>query len=86
VREALYGLPSHFRTQTNIEGISATDIFTLNAALGAAIENQVVETLNQMRAVWDGDEKYALYSFRRQSQTFPDVLLRRSVAEEGTNG
>jgi len=84
VREALYSLPSYFRTQTNIEGISATDIFTLNAALGAAIENQVVETLNQMRSVWDPNEQYALYSFRRQSQTFPDVLLRRSTAEEGS--
>ncbi len=83
VKDALYSLPSYFRTQTSIEGISATDIFTLNAALGATIENQVVETLNQMRSVWDPDEKYALYSFVRQSQTFPDVLLRRSPSEEG---
>jgi hypothetical protein len=83
VKEALYSVPSYFRTQTNIEGISATDIFTLNAALGATIENQVVETLNQMRSVWDPVEEYVLYSFVRQSQTFPDVLLRRSLSEEG---
>jgi hypothetical protein len=76
VREALHALPSFFRTTTVIEGISATDIFTLNSALGATIENQVVNTLNQMRPVWDPDEQYLLYSFVRQSQTFPDVLLR----------
>ncbi|HEX2611867.1 MAG TPA: hypothetical protein VHK68_12720 [Gemmatimonadales bacterium] len=51
---------------------------TLNSALGATIEEQVVTTLNSMRLVWDPDERYALYSFVRQAQTFPDVLLRRS--------
>lgn len=71
-------MPQYFRTSTHIEGISATDIFTLNTVLGATIENQVVATLNQMRAVWDPDEEYLLYSFVRQSQTFPDVLLKRS--------
>lgn len=77
VKEALYALPNHFRTSTFIQGISATDIFTLNTALGATIEAQVVTTLNGMRAVWDPDEKYLLYSFVRQSQTFPDVILRK---------
>ena len=47
-----------FRSDTSIEGILATDIFTLNAAFGATIEDQVVSTLNQMREVWDPDEKY----------------------------
>ncbi len=82
VREAIFALPSYFRTATTIEGISATDIFTLNSALGATIENQVVSTLNQMRAVWDPDEKYLLYSFIRQPQTFPDVLLKKASTEE----
>jgi hypothetical protein len=77
VREALFSLPLHFRTQTNIEGISATDIFTLNSALGATIENQVVSTLNLMRSVWDSDGTYRQFAFVRQAQTFPDVLLRR---------
>lgn len=83
VREALLSLPHYFRTQTQIEGISAVDIFTLNAALGATIENQVVSTLNQMRPVWDPDEAYLQYAFVRQSQTFPDVLLRRVSETEG---
>lgn len=51
VREAIFTLPSRFKTDTFIEGISATDIFTLNTALGATIENQVVATLNQMRSI-----------------------------------
>jgi hypothetical protein len=57
----------------------ATDLFTLAAALGATIEQQVVDTLNDMREVWDPDHKYELYHFFRQSQTFPDVLLRKSA-------
>lgn len=65
-----------------MEGISAVDIFTLNAALGATIENQVVATLNQMRSVWDPGSEYVQYAFVRQAQTFPDVLLRR-VAGSG---
>jgi len=34
-----------------------------------------------MRAVWDPDEQYSLYSFVRQAQTFPDVLLCDSKPE-----
>jgi len=77
VRDALATLPLYFRTQTVIEGISAVDIFTLNSALGATIENQVVATLNQIRPTWDPDGAYAQFSFTRQAQTFPDVLLKR---------
>jgi hypothetical protein len=76
VKSALLSLPIHFDTETYIEGISAADIFTLNSALGATIENQVVNTLNQMRSIWDPDGNYALYNFKRQSQTFPDVLFK----------
>ena len=77
VREALLAIPSYFRTPTNIEGMLATDIFTLNAALGATIEEQVVQTLNAMRSFWDPKKEYQAYSFVRQPQTFPDVLLRK---------
>ncbi|MCL1921753.1 MAG: hypothetical protein FWG50_11905 [Kiritimatiellaeota bacterium] len=34
VKDALNALPVHFRSDTFIEGINATDIFTLNSALG----------------------------------------------------
>ena len=67
----------YFRTETHISGIMATDLHTLNTVLGATIEEQVVRTLNLIRNTWDPDEKYSLYSFVRQAQTFPDVLLRK---------
>jgi hypothetical protein len=82
VREAISSLPIYFRTETHISGIMATDLHTLNTVLGATIEEQVVRTLNLIRNTWDPDEKYALYSFVRQAQTFPDVLLRRTSTEE----
>ncbi|MDE0272225.1 MAG: hypothetical protein OXP11_13580, partial [Gammaproteobacteria bacterium] len=78
VREAIASLPIYFRTETQISGIMATDLHTLNTVLGATIEEQVVRTLNLIRNAWDPDEKYALYSFVRQAQTFPDVLLKRA--------
>lgn len=76
VRDALAALPAYFRSDTFIEGISATDIFTLNSALGATIENQVVEALNQIRTVWDATDSYRTYVFVRQPQSFPDVVLK----------
>lgn len=80
VRETLFALPTYFRSDTSIEGILATDIFTLNAAFSATIEDQVVSTLNRMREVWDPDEKFMYHRFVRQPQTFPDVLLKRDVS------
>jgi hypothetical protein len=53
IRDAIYALPFYFRTETVISGMMATDIFTLNATLGATIEAQVVSTLNEMRPIWD---------------------------------
>lgn len=76
VKDALKALPAHFHSDTFIEGISATDIFTLNSALGATIENQVVETLNSIRNVWDPESQYVTYAFVRQPQSFPDVVLK----------
>jgi len=76
VRQALFAVPSHFSTPTTIEGLLATDIFTLNAPLAATIEESVVNTLNELRPVWDPESRYQTYSFVRQSQTFPDVILR----------
>ena len=79
VHEAIFALPLHFRSETIIEGMLATDIFTLNSALGATIEEQVVATLNTLRPVWDPDKKYQTFGFVRQTQTFPDVLLRKKT-------
>lgn len=82
VREAISSLPIYFRTETHISGIMATDLHTLNTVLGATIEEQVVRTLNLIRNTWDSEEKYALYTFVRQAQTFPDVLLRKTSTDE----
>jgi len=75
-------LPVYFRTETHISGIMATDLHTLNTVLGATIEEQVVRTLNLIRTTWDPDGRYALSSFVRQPQTFPDVRLRKASGEE----
>lgn len=76
VVDALYAIPSHFVSQTVIEGVAATDLQTLNSALGATIEEQVVVTLNRMRPAWDPNDEYLRFSFQRQAQVFPDVLLK----------
>jgi hypothetical protein len=86
VREAIATLPVYFRTETHISGVMATDLHTLNTVLGATIEEQVVRTLNLIRTTWDPDGRYALYSFVRQPQTFPDVRLRKASAEETLMG
>ena len=77
IRDALGALPAHFRSETIISGIVATDLQTLNTVLGATIEEQTVASLNAIRTIWDPDGDYALYRFVRQPQAFPDVLLRR---------
>lgn len=82
VREAVASLPLYFRTETHISGIMATDLHTLNTVLGATIEEQVVRTLNLIRTTWDAESRYALYSFVRQPQTFPDVRLKKASGEE----
>lgn len=76
VIDALYAVPAHFDSRTTIEGLVATDVQTLNSVLGATIEEQVVTTLNRMRPVWDPSDQYQRFSFQRQAQVFPDVLLK----------
>lgn len=75
IANALYSLPGYFESDTHIAGIQATDLFSLNTVLAAAIEIQVVKTLNNMRSVWDPDGEWPTYIFERQAQTFPDVRL-----------
>jgi hypothetical protein len=83
VREALLALPDYFRSDIVVSGILATDIFTLNAPFAAAIEEQTVASLNDLRSVWDPESRYQAYSFVRQPQTFPDVRLQRRVEGAG---
>lgn len=79
VVNALYAVPAHFSSRTVIEGLATTDLQTLNSVLGAAIEEQVVSTLNDMRPVWDPDDAYQRFFFQRQAQVFPDVLLKSDL-------
>lgn len=76
VLKALYALPGDFDTDISITGVRVTDLHTFNTALGAAIEQSVVENLNKVRSIWDPDERYKLYRFVRQPQVFPDVRLQ----------
>lgn len=75
VRQALRALPFYFASETEIGGLEAGDLFGLNAVLGSTIEVQTVATLNRIREVWDPDNEWTSYGFRRSSQTFPDVRL-----------
>ncbi len=79
VRDALFALPTYFASKLVIHEVLATDLHTFNSSLGATIEQQVVNELNALRNVWDPDKTYALYRFERQSQRFPDVVLRTSA-------
>ena len=76
VISAVYALPTYFRTSLLIAGIRATDLYTLNTALGAAIEQSVVDNLNALRNIWDPEGALSAYSFVRQPQVFPDVRLQ----------
>ncbi|WP_028987357.1 hypothetical protein [Thermicanus aegyptius] len=83
-KEAIYNLPYQFRTDTYIEGVDLTDLSTLSSAVGATIEQQLVDNLNQMRSVWDPEDKYSEYAFIRQAQTFPDILLSKPGGENNS--
>ncbi len=75
IKDIIYSLPSYFQTELYIKGINATEIFSVGAVFSSVVENQVVTILNNLRNIWDANNKYFEYSFTRQSQTFPDVLF-----------
>lgn len=79
VKKTLFALPEEFTSSLVIRDFRATDLFTLNSALGASIEDSVVTGLNRLRENWDPDGKYAVYKFERQAQAFPDVRLVTDV-------
>jgi hypothetical protein len=76
--DALYALPNYFASRLVLQDVLATDLHTFNNSLGATIEQQVVNTLNSLRDTWD-DGSWALYRWERQSQRFPDVVLRTAA-------
>lgn len=79
VKKTLFALPEEFTSSLVIRDFRATDLFTLNSALGASIEDSVVTGLNRLRENWDPEGRYAVYKFERQAQAFPDVRLVTDV-------
>ncbi len=83
VNALFYALPNYFETELLIKGINVTEIFSVGSAFATVVETQVVSILNGLRNLWDPDNEYSRYAFVRQSQTFPDVLLRDQQDEKG---
>jgi len=81
VNALFYSLPNHFETELVIKGIHVTEIFSVGGAFATIVETQVVSILNGLRNLWDPNNEYSKYAFVRQSQTFPDVLLRNQQDE-----
>jgi len=79
IKEALYSLPSSFKMEGHFPAIPASDLHSANTLLGAAIEEHIPTALNQMRATWDPSGDYGKCIFKRQPQTFPDVLFRKEL-------
>lgn len=82
VNNLIYSLPNYFETDLIIKGINATEIFSIGSAFTTIIDSQVVDILNRHRSIWDPENEYSNYMFVRQSQTFPDVLLRNIENEK----
>lgn len=82
VYDTLFALPGFFKSELKITGVLATDLYTFNSALGATIENKIVDSLNELREEWDRENRYRTYRFVRQAQRFPDVILRGSTPEK----
>lgn len=82
VKETLGALPKHFESTVTVGGVKATEIYTFGAALGATIEEEVVRTMNELRELWDPKGKYGSFGFVRQSEIFPDVLMRNLTTGE----
>jgi hypothetical protein len=76
INALIYSLPNHFETELIVKGINVTEIFSVGSAFATVVDSQVVSILNRLRNLWDPDNQYSNYAFVRQSQTFPDVLLR----------
>lgn len=80
IKQAIDAVPFYFDSATFIEGIEAGDLFSLNTVLGSTIEVQTVNALNKLRNIWDPDDQFINYAFRRSSQSFPDVRLVNTLS------
>lgn len=81
-RRVLPQVPSYFSSTINISGIPVSEIHTFGTVLSAAIEEEIVRTLNRLKNEWNIAGNYEDYLFIRQPERFPDVLLRHVQREE----
>lgn len=82
INEIIRTLPNFFQSEIRIKGVNATDIYSVGSLFSSAIESSLVEGLNKMRNIWDAQNQYLSFAFKRQSQTFPDVLLVDLINKE----
>jgi len=73
---AQHQVHKRFRSVVHITGISVGDIYTFGQTLNATVEEEFVRTLNENRDTWDPDQGYEGALFERQSEVFPDILLK----------
>jgi len=87
VKDILERLPDNFTSTLNIvSAVNVDEIYAFGEALSYVIEEEVVRTLNRARKIWDPDDVYHEYTFVRQPQAFPDVLLLEPVSNEKLMG
>lgn len=82
VRAAVGHIRKEFSSVVSVGGIPACDLHTWGGVLSAAVEAEVVRCLNNIRGIWDDRGEYRDYSFRRQAQRYPDVVLARGGMRE----
>lgn len=76
IKKVLENLPNIFESSLNItSAVNVTEIYAFGAVLSNVIEEEVVRSLNKAKREWDPENKYCDYTFIRQPQAFPDVLL-----------
>jgi len=76
IKKVLENLPDIFESSLNItSAVNVTEIYAFGAVLSNVIEEEVVRSLNKAKREWDPENKYCDYTFIRQPQAFPDVLL-----------
>jgi hypothetical protein len=81
IYDLLQALPNYFETDIKLNGINVTDIFAVGGLFSAVIESKIVDILNKLRTVWDEENTYSNYIFKRQAQTFPDILFLNPLIE-----
>jgi len=83
IKEVLENLPNIFESNLNItSAVNVTEIYAFGTVLSNVIEEEVVRSLNKAKREWDPENKYCDYTFIRQPQAFPDVLLKNTNTDD----